>query len=150
MLLYGTFTDYQPPSVLPAEIAAHAREKTLKDSVVSLMIWNLGYAGLGAEADFFYQGGGFFTSRGRMVRPPKSLVEQYFAGTTAAVNLYQADFYLFQEVDFASKRSHYLNQFVAMQQKATGFFAAYFCNYSARRLPLPLFEPWTAYGSVNS
>ena len=150
VLLYGTFTDYQPQSVLPAEIAAHAAGKTVKDSVVSLMIWNLGYAGLGAEADFFYQGGGFFTSRGRMVRPPKALVEQYFAGTTAAVNLYQADFYLFQEVDYASKRSYYLNQFAAMQQKVPGFFAAYFPNYRAKRVPLPLLEPWNAYGAVNS
>ena len=64
-MLHGTLTDYQPESILPAEVKAHAVEKVLADSVISLLIWNQGYAGLGAEADFFYQGGGFFTSRGR-------------------------------------------------------------------------------------
>jgi len=150
ILLHGTLTDYQPQEVLPAEIAAHAPEKVLKDSVISLLIWNLGYAGLGAEADFFYQGGGFFRSRGRMVRPPRELVDQYFEGTTAAVNTYKADFFLFQEVDYASKRSYYRNQFKAMQEKVPNFFAAYFPNYHAKRVPVPILEPWNAYGAVNS
>lgn len=150
IMLHGTLTDYQPESVLPAEVKAHAVEKVLTDSVISLLIWNQGYAGLGAEADFFYQGGGFFTSRGRMVRPPKQLVDQYFAGTTAAVKTYQADFYLFQEVDYASKRSYYQNQFTSMQKKVPGFFAAYFPNYIAKRVPVPVLEPWKAYGAVNS
>lgn len=150
ILLHGTFTDYQPQAVLPAEVATQAQENVLKDSVFSLFIWNLGYAGLGAEADFFYQGGGFFTSRGRMVRPPKKLVDQYFAGTTAAVTAYKADFFLFQEVDYASRRSYYLNQFQAMHQKIPTFFAAYFPNYQAKRVPVPILEPWQAYGAVNS
>jgi endonuclease/exonuclease/phosphatase family metal-dependent hydrolase len=147
---YGTLTDYQPTGASPAEVGAHASEKIVKDSVLSLLSWNLGYAGLGAEADFFYQGSGFFTSRGRMVRPPKTLVDQYFEGTTNAIKNYRADFYLFQEVDHASKRSYFRNQFKAIQQKAPGFFAGYFPNYRAKRVPLPLLEPWNAYGAVNS
>jgi endonuclease/exonuclease/phosphatase family metal-dependent hydrolase len=147
---YGTFTDYQPQGVLPAEIEAHSTEKMLNDSILSLLIWNLGYAGLGAEADFFYQGSGFFTSRGRMVRPPRALVDQYFEGTTNAIKTYQADFYLFQEVDYASKRSYFQNQYKAIHTKAPTFYAAYFPNYVAKRVPLPLLEPWNAYGAVNS
>jgi endonuclease/exonuclease/phosphatase family metal-dependent hydrolase len=30
------------------------------------------------------------------------------------------------------------------------FFAAYFPNYRAQRVPVPILEPWNAYGAVNS
>jgi endonuclease/exonuclease/phosphatase family metal-dependent hydrolase len=150
VLIHGTITDYQPAEKLPAEVHAHAHDMVIQDSVLSLLIWNLGYGGLGAEADFFYSGGGFFTSKGKKVRSPKPLVDQYIKGTTSAIQRYKSDFYLFQEVDYASKRSYFYNQFKLLQKTAKGQYAAYFPNYKVVRAPVPLLEPWQAYGRANS
>jgi endonuclease/exonuclease/phosphatase family metal-dependent hydrolase len=149
ILVFGTLTDYQPAPVLPAQSVQHSEKKIITDSVVSFLIWNMGYAGLGEEATFFYNRSTLYAGN-MMVRPPKNLLEKYFKGTTEAPKRWKADYYLFQEVDFASKRSYYHNQYQALAKNAPGQFAAYFPNFVVKRVPAPLLEPWRAFGAVNS
>lgn len=59
---------------------------------LTLMIWNIGYAGLGRESDFLADGG-------KMVLPPsKSVVEKNLAGIQKTLRSNRADIYLFQEI----------------------------------------------------
>jgi endonuclease/exonuclease/phosphatase family metal-dependent hydrolase len=149
ILVYGTLTDYQPEVFLKIKPSQKSDQQEIADSVISLMTWNLGYGGLGAEATFFYNRSTLYAGK-MMVRSSKPLVEKYFKGTSSAPERWKADIYLFQEVDSSSKRSYYLNQYEALMQHAKGQFAAYFPNFVVKRVPAPLLEPWRAFGEVNS
>lgn len=150
VLVYGSATDYQPEGERPLGAIQEAGTPAITDSVLSLLIWNIGYSGLGAESDFFYEGGGFLTSGGRMVHTPQDLVEKNLEGILNLVRNTQADFFLFQEVDSASRRSYFTDQTAALSEALPGFGSWYAVNYLVDRVPVPLLEPWHAYGRTNS
>ena len=60
---------------------------------VSILTWNVGYAGLGEEFDFFMDGG-------KQVRAPsKTVVEKNMDGIVSTVKDLNADFTFLQEID---------------------------------------------------
>lgn len=140
---YATLTDYQPPATEKVEVH---REVALsaRDSVYTFMIWNIGYAGLGAEQDFFYDGG-------TNVRPTEDLNEKYLEGVRNVVGgNANVDFILLQEVDTNSRRSYYYNQLVSIADKLPYHNYAYATNYYVDYVPMPLETPWNVLGRVNA
>ncbi len=96
-IAHGTMTDFQPEEVLALDIDKAQKIETISDSTdLSFIIWNVGYGGLGEESDFFYDNGGFLTSKGKMVRAPKENVEKNIKGAVDFLKNNPADFYLFQ------------------------------------------------------
>ncbi len=150
VLVIGTLNDWQPEAAAPLEPLQTAEETVIQDSILSFVIWNLGYGGLGEESDFFFDHGNMFFSGGRMVRPSRELVEKNIAGNTVFVQTTRADFFLFQEADYRSKRSYFINQVEEIREELPEYAAYYAPNYQAGRVPIPLLEPWKAYGAVNS
>ncbi|NUQ26205.1 MAG: endonuclease/exonuclease/phosphatase family protein [Saprospiraceae bacterium] len=150
ILVHGTLVDYQAPPQETLQAAQTAAAGKVPDSVISLAIWNLGYTGLGAEADFFFDNGRHLSSGPHMVRPPRELTDKFEAGIEQWMMSTQADFFLLQEVDLASRRSYYINQFERLQAQKPGFSAYFAVNYLNPRVPLPLLEPWNPYGAVHS
>ena len=55
LLLHATYTNYTPPPTESLDTQGSAND-TLSNEL-SFLIWNIGYAGLGKESDFFYDGG---------------------------------------------------------------------------------------------
>ena len=81
-------------------------EKFLNESQreFTFLSWNIGYAGLGKEMDFFYDGGG-------KVRPSKEQFENYLSGIKKTLKENnKVDFIFLQEVDISSKRSYYVDE----------------------------------------
>lgn len=152
VLLHGTLTDFQPDAVLPLEAGPNnsAGTEQVQDSILSFISWNVGYGGLGAEANFFYDSGSMFFAGSKMVRPEEPLVQKYVDGILQFFQSNQADFYLLQEVDVASKRSYGINQFAAIQEKRPELNGWFGVNYKSPRVPIPIFEPWRAYGRTLS
>ncbi len=150
VLTHGTLTDWQPPATATIELDQSAAETVLTDSVFSVAIWNMGFGGLGAESDFFYDDGGFFLSHGRMIRSPHEYVEKNVNGAELFAQSTAADFFLFQEVDQASRRSYFKNEYDSLRLQQPDFSAAFSANYKVARVPIPLLEPWRAYGRVHS
>lgn len=150
VLLYGTVNDFQPEEIIQIETSQKAKKIIISDTTLRLITWNLGYGGLGAEADFFFDSQGMLKSGGKMIRPTRDLVDKYIKGEVDFVKNTPADFYLFQEVDFNSKRSYYNNQFQAVANALPDYGAAYAVNYLSDWVPIPLLEPWHAYGRVNA
>ena len=64
ILIYGTLSDYKPDEQILLSENLHAPDLT--DSTFNIMIWNIGYCGLGEKMDFFYDGG-------KGVRPEKEV-----------------------------------------------------------------------------
>lgn len=150
LLMYSTVTDYAPKSVLPAKvIRTSGITAPLPDTAFSFLIWNLGYGGLGRENDFFYGSSTFF-SGGHDIRPSKDQHERYQASIRQFLKSQRVDFFLLQEIDIASKRSYYTNQVDEIAQDLPGFSAHFFPNYQVSWVPVPLFEPWQAYGEARS
>jgi len=150
ILAHGGLTDYQPEAVLPVKIEQTAPLTSIEDSTLSFLTWNIGYAGLGAEADFFYHGSGFFTAGDNMVRPTEDLVNKYLQGADDFLKANPADFILLQEVDFNSKRSYYTDQFKRFQQSLNNYAATRATNLKVGRIPAPALQPWKAYGKCLS
>ncbi len=140
LILYATLTDFRPDDQLEMELVGQSTKKLESDSL-SFLIWNIGYCGLGAEVDFFYDGG-------KNVITPKNLVEKNFDGVKKTLGNYKnTDFILLQEVDMESKRSHYLNQEAGLDDLFTNMSYAHGINYDVKFIPIPFTEPM---GKVKS
>ena len=128
-------TEFNPPRRLTPVLkgSASAFEKTKTE--FSLLIWNIGYAGMGAECTFFYDGG-------EMVFPPKDVVEESFANILKEVKEHSGvDFILLQEVDIRSARSWNTNQYEGLAGILTGFTGTMAINYRSPFIPVPLNQP---------
>ena len=153
IFIYGWASDWQPGAT-PVSIALDqvSTTKVLADSVFTLVTWNVGYGGLGAESDFFYDDQGMWYSGNSMIRSPRNLIEKNLNGALALLQQHKdsVDFFLLQEVDIEADRSHRIRQYDAYQKALPGFMVDFAVNYNCKRVPIPVLEPWNAYGSVLS
>jgi len=75
------------------KIQKHAGLKTRTvGPVITVVDWNLGYAGLGKDSDFVMDGGK------NLLPPSREIVEINLQGITGILQSHPADFYFFQEV----------------------------------------------------
>lgn len=149
VIIHGTIYDFQPEMETPVTVVREGTAKVIEDSVLSFTIWNLGYAGLGEESDFFYEKGSLL-SAGSMVRPPRDISEKNWSGIQQLIQNTQTDFWLFQEVDYASKRSYFVNQLEGISSLFPEQYGSFASNYQVARVPVPILEPWKVYGEVKS
>lgn len=140
LIAYASWTDYNPhekeivlENKSPDMIADSAR--------LSLLIWNIGYAGLDATMDFFYDGG-------QQVRPDEAQVNE---NMTAIVDFLaqhkQKDVIMLQEADKSAKRSYRLNQYRTISSSLSGFTPSFGKNYDVFFIPVPFHSP---YGKVEA
>ena len=151
VLLFGTFTDWQPEGTDPlAANAGQRAEKTMiQDSVLRFMTWNVGYGGIGDKDFFFYnQPGGFWWTKPGTVRMSEERVVANVAGHGTTVQEKGGDFVLLQEVDTAARRSHYINQLDLLRSVKPEYSAYFAPNFVSKRVPLPILQPWDHYGYV--
>ena len=150
VLVYGTATDWVPEKQTDLTPDQTAPQPLISDSLLTFVSWNVGFGGLGAESDFFYDDGGFFFAHGGTVINERPLVEKNVNGIRTFAASTAADFFLLQEVDRASKRSYFIDQYAAVRSQLPDYAAAFAPNYRNDRVPLPIAEPWRAYGAVES
>ncbi len=139
-LLYATIDDYKPLEVSAQSI--ECEPDILADSLQArLLIWNIGYAGLDASMDFFYDGG-------EQMRPSEEGVMANIKGISSTLEPFEDfDFILLQEVDKDSKRSYYQNEFQLIQDQFSGYHSSFGKNYDVGFVPIPISEPM---GKVES
>ena len=99
---------------------------------VSILTWNVGYAGLGEESDFFMDGG-------KQVRAPsKAVVEKNMDGIVSTVKNLNADFTFLQEIEAdPSTRSYGIEEAERMRTE-TGLDTAHARNYKCAFVPYPI------------
>ncbi len=148
VLVSGTVFDFQPEEKIDLELKNNFAEPL--DSSFTFMTWNIGYCGLGKEAAFFYDSGGFYTSAGKNVRESEPHVKKNIAGVTNFLDSLDYDFLLLQEVDRASKRSYWIDQYSAIDHAVDDYNGVFSVNFRSGRVPVPLLEPWNIIGAVES
>jgi len=130
VLGYSTISEFNPEKVEQLNVAEHSEKQIYAPTEISLLSWNIGYAGLGKEMDFFYE-------EGEMVRPTEKLNKKYFAGIAEFVfENKETDFFLFQEVDQDSKRSFHFNQYESIGNLLTNHSSVYAKNYKSWYVPI--------------
>ncbi|MCB0530238.1 MAG: endonuclease/exonuclease/phosphatase family protein, partial [Saprospiraceae bacterium] len=151
IFIYGWVSDWQPAEGPEAMTVGQKGDTApIADSVLSFVTWNIGFGGLGAESDFFYDDEGMWYSGSSMTRCPRPLVEKNLKGVEAFLQNEGADFFLLQEVDEDSDRSHRIPECKMFESALPDFATTYAQNYCCDRVPIPLLEPWNAYGRVRS
>jgi len=139
-LLYATIDDYKPDAVIVQ--AVECEPDIISDSLqIKLLIWNIGYAGLDASMDFFYDGG-------KQMRPVREGVIRNVEGIASTLAPYIGfDFVLLQEVDQDSKRSYHVNEFQLIKDQFNGYSISFGKNYDVGFVPIPVTGPM---GKVKS
>lgn len=138
-IIYSTITRYNPPKELI--LGKNAQPEIIQiESEISILSWNIGYAGLGDNMDFFFDGGK--KARDDRERTVDNLdsINQYLKKNLSY------SFILIQEVDIHSKRSYYFNQWETLICQ-TKFYSNFAPNYVVKFVPIPLYSPM---GQVNS
>ncbi len=140
-LVLATLSDYRPEEVIDLGSVEETAARPVDDTL-SLVTWNIGYAGLGREMDFFYDGG-------KQVRPSEILYKKYWQGIQEKLEEFSGDheFVLLQEIDVSSKRSYYNDQYAGIRSVFTGYHSNFAFNYRVNYVPVPLIRP---LGKVRS
>ena len=135
-MAFSTVLKYKPEKVTILEIHKQVlKNNTVAGDEFNIMTWNIGYAGLGREMDFFYEGG-------KMVRPSAELSGWYFKNILSDLkHADSTDFIFLQEVDAYAKRTHYIDQVHAVQNKLSSFNSVFAVNYDVPFVPVPIREP---------
>jgi endonuclease/exonuclease/phosphatase family metal-dependent hydrolase len=134
LIVYALITDYKPKE---AEIISLSEKPSiLKDSLrITLLTWNIGYAGLDKDMDFFFDGGT------KVITPENKCLENLKEiGKFLKIND-SIDFILLQEVDKGSKRSYYQNEYDTLLNKLNNHFPSFAKNYDVFFVPKPLSNP---------
>ena len=132
---YLSVTEYNPSYAENADRGSVNRSEAIAKPGLSIMTFNTGYGGLGAEADFFMDGGE------GVLPESEEVVESNMVGIESILSLTGADFILLQEVDTDSARSFGTNQWIRYEYGLKNYESRFAMNYSCDYVPYPYKEP---------
>ena len=147
-----TALEYRPAEAELAETVADGAKQTLQPGQsLSILSWNIGYAGLGAESDFFMDGGESTAAA------DEATVARYLAGIKDTVAKSGASLVMLQEVDRDSTRSYRHDQAAWLLEKLGGekdlinraYLVFVALDEEDRPAPVPRFEPQTLEEKVE-
>jgi len=104
LILYAMASEYKPGD--KELIAQPDNSSVLNDSsIFSLLTWNIGYAGLDKDMDFFKDGGT------KVITPKNKCLDNISLIGDFLLKNDTVDFILLQEIDRESKRSYRIDQY---------------------------------------
>ncbi len=129
-----TALEYRPAPAEEAPILADAAQKAVQTGQsLRILSWNIGYAGLGAESDFFMDGGKDTRSA------DEATVQRYLDGISRTIRSSGAELVMLQEVDLDSTRSYRTDEAAFLLNALGGEKDATFArNFSVPFVPYPL------------
>lgn len=147
LVLWLTVREYKPAAVEDVEISRTGAPKTVflsPGDSLTVLSQNTGYAGLGADSDFFMDGG-------KDVAPTWDQVDTNLLGLESLLAERSADVYFLQEVDTDSSRSNSTDESLifwhALLSDGKGAYSSsHALNYSCDFVPFP----WPPIGKVHS
>lgn len=136
-----TLTEFSPDPIETLEpLKQDAVTALPQGATLDVLSWNIGYAGLGAESDFFMDGGE--NARSADTRT----VKRYLEGIDAVTSSEEYDLIMLQEVDTDSERTYGIDE----AEKLAYGTAFYALNFSCPFVPNPNTIFYNAIGKVNS
>lgn len=136
-----TFLDEKPDEVKSITIFNNQVRIVPIDEELVITTYNIGYAGLGKEQDFFADGG----NRSRAFSEEEVMTN--LQAIVEVLDTTNSNFMILQEVDKDSSRSFKVNQVDFLKGLYPNFSHSYGRNYYVRWVPVPLLNPM---GKVES
>ena len=128
LFVFLTVTEYKPADTEPLSIVTNAQPGVIYPDSLSILSWNIGYAGLGREQDFFMDGG-------TKAKPGDAdTVRSYLSGIASTIADTDADLVMLQEVDTDSSRTYGIDE----TEELSRMVSAYALNYSCPFVPIPM------------
>jgi endonuclease/exonuclease/phosphatase family metal-dependent hydrolase len=133
ILSYFTIVEYKPDDIETLPINNNVETKVELSQDISVLTFNIGYAGLGKNEDFVLDGG-------TKSRPDsKDVVESYLDGIKSLLTAHPSDIYMLQEVDLDSRRSYYIDESNEIEELLGNTYNSTFAyNYNAKFVPFPV------------
>lgn len=141
LILWLSVCEFNPADVTDVKVENNSQVGKFSpflDQELTVISWNIGYAGLGKDADFFMDGGKNVSSfdQDGVTASLLGIYKQLYGGDD------QAGIYMLQEVDKNSSRTYGIDE-----RECLGIYnSAYALNYSCPFVPYPL----PPIGRVNS
>ncbi|WP_203364024.1 endonuclease/exonuclease/phosphatase family protein [Bacillus sp. REN10] len=140
-LAYMTMTNKKHEDVEKVPVTANT-EKILKvGEPFKTTTFNIGYAGLDKDQDFFMDGGTGSRSSS------KEQTEENLKHMLQFLQKEKSDFLLLQEIDTKALRSYNINQLDYMKKGLKGYASTFAFNYNSQWVPVPIQKPM---GSVEA
>lgn len=131
---YIIITDFTPEEIEDAEFLRD-NEIAITGMTFTLTTFNIGYAGLDENQDFFLDGGTMSHSSS------KEQTETNLKQFESFIETQNSDFYFLQEVDVKGSRSFNVNQRESIMSKFEDYSVTYSYNFKAKWIPIPVFDP---------
>ena len=139
LLGWLTATEFSPAPTASVEVGRPGEGGAVPTGeVLTVLNWNVGYAGLGRNEDFFMDGG----KRSKPDEP--DVVYAYLDGIMKTIREQAPDLVLLQEVDADSGRTYEIDERPYLETDMDN--TAFAMNYSCPFVPVP----WPPIGKVNS
>lgn len=124
----AAITEYRPADKEAADLITGSTALDKKD--ITLVSWNIGYAGLDKDSNFFMDGG-------TEVNPEsKARVKRNIDGINSVLDSFDADFYFVQEIDRNSSRTRFIDQTAEILSDQSS--KTYAPNFKTLWIPYPL------------
>ena len=134
LIVYAVISDYKPEE--KEMISQSDSPSVLNDSLtLSLLTWNIGYAGLDKDMDFFYDGGT------KVITPENNCRENISGIGDFLLRNDTIDFIFIQEIDRNSKRSYRIDEYEDISKKLPGYNPFFAKNYDVFFVPAPPTKP---------
>jgi endonuclease/exonuclease/phosphatase family metal-dependent hydrolase len=127
--VFRSVNEFRPRGIFPLEVSRLGGNTPARNETISILTWNIGYAGLGAEADFRADGG-------RSVFPKsRRAVESNLAGICSFLESCPAQIVLLQEVARDSRLTRFVNVHEELTRTLDSHDSVFSPTISIRRLP---------------
>ncbi|XMB86524.1 endonuclease/exonuclease/phosphatase family protein [Mycoplasmatota bacterium WC44] len=144
VLYFGfmTVTDYKPEAIIELEIEQNS-DLEINVEEFTATIFNIGYAGLDKDQDFFMDGG--TSSRASSEEKVLSNMDSIISYLKETDN----DFIMLQEVDYESTRTFNVNEREILGDAFENYSETYAVNYDVPWVPVPITKPiGNVYGGL--
>ena len=134
LIVYAVISDYKPKEKVM--ISQSDSPSVLNDSLtLSFLTWNMGYAGMDKDMDFFYDGGT------KVITPKDKCLDNISHIGDFLLKNDTVDFILLQEIDRHSKRSYRIDQYEKIAGILSGHHPFFAKNYDVFFVPVPPAKP---------
>ena len=134
LIVYAMISDYKPKE--KEVISQSDNPSLLNDSLtLSILTWNIGYAGLDKDMDFFKDGGT------KVITPKDKCLNNISRIGDFLLKNDTVDFILLQEIDRDSKRSYRIDQYEKIAGLLSGHHPFFAKNYDVFFVPAPPAKP---------
>ncbi|MEK4677613.1 MULTISPECIES: endonuclease/exonuclease/phosphatase family protein [Bacillus] len=137
-IVFLTFISWKykkPSESINLSIENYQEKKLSSYMPFKVTTFNIGYAGLDAQQDFFMDGGTGSRSRS------KEQTKHNLQCMSSFLKENNADFVLLQEVDIKAFRSFNQNEYQLFQQRLSSYASTFGYNYSNPWVPVPFLRP---------